>query len=158
MTLALATAMGAYAEADDVLGEWYTAGERSKVEIYKQDGKYFGKLVWLGEPTYPEGDPEAGKARHDRQNPDASKQNDPILGLVFMHNFEYDEGEWTGGKIYDPETGKTYKCKMTLADPNTLDVRGYMGIAAFGRTETWKRVPKEEEQKPEEAAAPAAAE
>ena len=53
---------------------------------------------------------------------------------------------WSGGTIYDPEEGKTYKCVMKLADENTLNVRGYIGVPAFGRTVTWLRVPKEEKK------------
>ncbi|MCC6144985.1 MAG: DUF2147 domain-containing protein [Candidatus Hydrogenedentes bacterium] len=154
--ISAAFTLGAYAEANDVLGDWYTAGKRSKVQIFEKDGKYHGKIVWLIEPEYPEGDPEAGKPRRDRENPDEDKRNTPIIGLVFMHDFEYEgESEWSSGRIYDPESGKTYKSKMTLEDPDTLNVRGYIGIAAFGRTETWTRVPADEQK--QEDAAPAAA-
>ncbi len=49
------------------------------------------------------------------------------------------EGKWTGGRIYDPNNGKTYKCTLELANDGTLKVRGYVGISWFGRTETWTR-------------------
>ena len=48
-------------------------------------------------------------------------------------------GEWKGGDIYDPESGKTYSSYMFLKDKNTLKVRGYVGISLFGRTEVWTR-------------------
>ena len=47
---------------------------------------------------------------------------------------------WSGGRIYNPEDGKTYKCKLTLKDDNTLTVRGYVGLTIFGKTQYWTRV------------------
>jgi uncharacterized protein (DUF2147 family) len=45
-----------------------------------------------------------------------------------------------GGRVYDPESGKDYKGKLHLVDEKTLDLRGYVLIPLFGRTETWTRV------------------
>ena len=85
-------------------------------------------------------DPKTDKPRTDINNPDSKKKSVPILGLVNLRGFEFDGSEWAEGKVYDPENGKEYSCKMTLKDPNTLDVRGYIGFSMLGRTETWKRV------------------
>ena len=41
--------------------------------------------------------------------------------------------------VYDPDSGKTYKCKLKLIDHNTLEIRGYIGISLLGRSETWTR-------------------
>jgi uncharacterized protein (DUF2147 family) len=46
---------------------------------------------------------------------------------------------WEDGTIYDPENGKTYRCKITLESPNRLNVRGFVGISLFGRTTVWTR-------------------
>ncbi|RZL30018.1 MAG: DUF2147 domain-containing protein, partial [Pedobacter sp.] len=51
-----------------------------------------------------------------------------------------DGSKWIDGTIYDPKTGKTYSCNLTLKDNNTLNVRGYIGISIIGRSETFKRV------------------
>ena len=48
--------------------------------------------------------------------------------------------EWSGGRILDPEDGNTYKCKIALNKDGTLKLRGYIGIPALGRTQTWHRV------------------
>ena len=42
------------------------------------------------------------------------------------------------------DNGKTYKCKMTLEDADTLELRGYLGMALFGQTTTWTRVQPDE--------------
>jgi len=122
-------------EADAVLGIWLTQDKDSKVEIYKKNNKYHGKIVWLKEPN------KNGKPKVDDKNPDEKKNGRAIMGLVLMTNFEYDEDfVWEDGEIYDPKNGKTYSCKMTLSkDKNTLDVRGFIGISLIGRTAVWTR-------------------
>ncbi len=63
-----------------------------------------------------------------------------LVGLEIFNGFSYDgDGEWSGGSIYDPNSGKTYSCKLKLVDHDTLKVRGFIGISLIGRTETWKR-------------------
>jgi uncharacterized protein (DUF2147 family) len=49
------------------------------------------------------------------------------------------DGQWTGGRVYDPNSGNTYRGTITLIDADTLKLRGYVGITLFGRTEIWKR-------------------
>ncbi|MDZ4860614.1 MAG: DUF2147 domain-containing protein [Candidatus Hydrogenedentes bacterium] len=151
-------AMGAaYAETKegDVAGTWYTEGGGSKVEIVKDGDTYNGKLTWLKEPNYGKDHAEAGKPKRDVENPEAAKQNDPIVGLKLLNGFKWDgAGAWSGGTIYNPEDGKTYKCVLKMpVDNNTLDVRGYVGIPALGQTQTWKRMTEEEKKKEAEAAA-----
>jgi uncharacterized protein (DUF2147 family) len=123
--------------ADDVIGTWLTGTKKGHVQIYKQGNRYYGKIVWLKEPN----DPATGAPKLDKNNPAAAKKKQPLLGLVNLSNFTYaGNNVWEDGKIYDPENGKEYSCKMTLQDPNTLDVRGYVGFSFIGRTDTWIRV------------------
>lgn len=128
-------------DGDQVLGIWKNGEGTGKIQIYKTtSGHYAGKIVWLKEPN----DEETGKPKLDKRNPDPSKRTNPTLGLVNMKGFKYDvdDKEWTGGEIYDPKNGKKYSCKMELANPNSLKVRGYIGISLIGRTDTWTRESK----------------
>jgi uncharacterized protein (DUF2147 family) len=76
----------------------------------------------------------------DDLNPDPALRDRDLLGLTIMHSFTAaGDGKWKNGRIYDPNSGKTYKCKLTLVDENTLELRGYIGISLLGRTETWTR-------------------
>lgn len=120
---------------DALLGTWLTGSGKGKVQIYKEGDKYNGKIVWLKEPTYPD-----GKQKVDKNNPDKTQNTKPLLGLNMLKNFVFDEDKWTEGTIYDPENGKTYSCKITWRD-GKLDVRGYIGISLIGRTDTWFKVP-----------------
>jgi uncharacterized protein (DUF2147 family) len=85
---------------------------------------------------------ESDRADRDEKNPDPALRNRPLVGLNIFSGFKYDEdGIWSGGRIYDPNSGNTYRCKIELLDPDTLKVRGFIGVSLFGRTEIWKRRP-----------------
>ena len=140
---ACACLSGAYADngADGILGVWLTADGKARVDITKQNEIYAGRIVWLQEQRYPADDKQGmgGKLKVDRENPDKSLHTRPIIGLPLVTRFRYaGDSVWEGGKIYDPESGSTYRCKLTLMPDGTLKVRGYLGI--FWRTEVWKRV------------------
>lgn len=120
---------------DAILGVWLNSSGKGQIQLYKQGNKYFGKLVWLKEPN-----DEQGKPKLDIKNPDKNAKTKPLIGLVILRDFVHDDGEWTGGRIYDPQNGKDYKCYMKLKDSKTLNVRGYIGISMIGRTEVWTRV------------------
>lgn len=63
----------------------------------------------------------------------------PIKGLQFVWGLkDKGNGEWDGGQILDPKTGKIYRAKVTLKG-NKLYVRGYVGVSVLGRTQTWVR-------------------
>jgi uncharacterized protein (DUF2147 family) len=109
----------------------------SRVQIYKTSGgTYEGKIVWLGKPNYPDGTPKM-----DKNNPDPKLRTVKTIGLVLVKGFKYDEkaDEWIDGKIYDPDEGKTYSCKLKFETDTKLRVRGYVGIPALGKTMIWEK-------------------
>ena len=61
------------------------------------------------------------------------------MGLKMLHGFSFKTDEWTDGKIYDPESGKTYSAYMKLENKDKINLRGYIGISLFGRTSEWTR-------------------
>ena len=63
------------------------------------------------------------------------------MGLVFMSGFSRkSDVRWEDGTIYDPKTGNTYSGSMELEGPETIKVRGFVGISLMGRTDVWIRV------------------
>ena len=75
----------------------------------------------------------------DARNADPALQARPICQLVIGTGFDLKDADHAeNGKIYDPESGKTYKSVLT-SDGNTLHLRGYVGFKALGRTQTWSR-------------------
>ncbi len=121
--------------ADVILGKWYNEEKDAIIKIYKEDGKFTGKIVWLKEPF------KDGKPKVDDKNPDPKLQTRPVMGMKLFWGFTYDpdEKEWTDGRIYDPKSGKTYDCYMWM-EGRDLKIKGYvMGMKFLGRKTTWTR-------------------
>jgi len=112
---------------DRITGVYWSPKKDAKIEIYKKGNQYFGKSFWVATP------------RKDAKNPNETLRTREVLGIELLTGFTYREGVYASGKIYDPESGKTYDCKMTL-DGNNLRVRGFVGISLFGRTEIFERI------------------
>ncbi len=141
--LLLATPPLGASSPDAILGLWSTEPTDkgyAHVEINEQDGVYGGRIVWLSEPDFPPGHERAGQPKLDLLNPDPAERGRPILGLPLLDGFEYaGDGRWRGGRVYDPENGKTYRCKIELNPDGRLKVRGFVGISLLGRTTVWQR-------------------
>jgi uncharacterized protein (DUF2147 family) len=121
---------------DALIGVWKTGEGTAMVRIYKNGDKYQGKIVWLKEPI----DPETGKPKLDKNQEDPSLKSRALLGLINIWGFKYTTSNtWEEGSIYDPKNGNTYSCTIKMINPNTLEVRGYIGVSLIGRTDTWAR-------------------
>lgn len=69
-----------------------------------------------------------------------ARHNQPILGMTIAWGLKPQGKAWSGGRILDPENGKEYSVKMTpIAGGKKLEVRGFLGLALLGRTQTWLR-------------------
>lgn len=121
--------------ANAVLGIWKNGEGTAMVQIYEKSDKFFGKIVWLKIPL-----DANNKPKTDLNNPNEKLQSRPVKGLENLVGFVFKgNGVWEDGTIYDPKNGNDYSCTMTLVDNNTLEVRGFVGVSMFGRTDVWKR-------------------
>ncbi len=118
------------------LGVWLVSSGDAKIEISQKGDELEGKIIWLKEPNDKSGSPKL-----DINNPDDDLKARPILGLVLLTGFKKEPsgGKWSGGKIYDAKSGKTYQGWIQSEAENKLKLRGYVGISLFGRTEEWTR-------------------
>jgi uncharacterized protein (DUF2147 family) len=122
--------------AQSVLGKWKTIDDKTKesksiVEVFESNGKVYGKIIEIF---------DAKKRDRNCDKCDGADKNKPVLGLQIIKGLKKDGEEYNGGKITDPETGNIYKCILKLQGKDKLEVRGYMGIALIGRSQTWVRV------------------
>jgi uncharacterized protein (DUF2147 family) len=123
---------------DPALGLWHTVDDetgevKSLVTLsLAEDGTMVGIISKILKT-------DAGDGLCDKCKGD--KKDQPIEGMKFIWGVErIAEGEWEDGELLDPESGTIYNGTITLTeDPNKLEVRGYVGISLFGRSQTWLR-------------------
>lgn len=123
-------------QAQTILGKWKTIDDKtgqakSVVEVYENNGKVYGEIIEIFDAT---------KRNRKCEKCEGIDKNKPVLGLVIIKGLKKDDDEYNGGKILDPETGNLYKCILKLSGKDKLEVRGYMGFALIGRSQTWVRV------------------
>jgi len=128
------TALSSWASQSDAEGRWLSGDGEGWIEIKLVGDSLIGIIA--GSPNTKEGDPP----RYDDLNPDPTLRARALDGLTIMSGFVYDgDGHWSDGRIYDPNSGKTYKCTLIQVNRDTLKLRGYIGISLFGRSDTWTR-------------------
>lgn len=121
------TCVGTWKTIDDETGK-----ARSYVKIYKENGKYYGKITKLLNRTADEDkDPICEVCPGDRKNK-------KVVGMTIIDGMEKESKRYAGGQILDPKKGKLYSCTIWLDNANTLKVRGWWGV--LYRTQTWHRV------------------
>lgn len=129
------------ARASDPTGLWWAEGGFAQVEVRHCGDALCGQVVWLRHPLDTD-----GCALRDVENPDPELRDRPVEGLQILRGLKPSEdepGEWEGGRIYDPSSGRTYSAMVETQGPDRLRVRGYLGIRLLGRTTTWVRVGSE---------------
>lgn len=121
------TPVGTWRQFDDATGE-----AKSVVEIYEDGGVLRGKIVkLLKEPV------DSGQC----DKCEGELKGHPYLGFPLLSGLKRDGDKWTGGTIIDPKNGKQYNAKLKLSDGGQkLEVRGYLGVSLFGRTQVWERI------------------
>lgn len=121
----------AAAADDSIVGTWLTADGEGLVEIRFEGEVPKGFIKGAADGVE--------RGRRDDQNPDPALRDRPLKGLQIISNLSRaDDSRWKGN-IYDPNTGKTYKCTISMDGENILKLRGYVGVPMLGRTETWTR-------------------
>jgi uncharacterized protein (DUF2147 family) len=131
----LAPAAGVAQSLDTPVGLWKNIDDETKqpkalIRIVEQGGALVGRIEKI---LTDKADAVCEKCSDDRKGK-------PVQGMTILTGLKKDGDEWNGGEILDPNNGKVYKAKVKLADAGRkLDVRGFVGIALVGRTQTWVR-------------------
>ncbi len=111
---------------------WFNEKKEVKVQFYKKDGKYHGKVIWLAETLGDHIQP-----LKDIKNPNAELRSRRIMDMPLIEDMYYKGDEWCDGTAYNPRSGRYFKCRMWFDGNDVLKVRGYWGFL-FG-TETWTK-------------------
>lgn len=119
---------GTWRSIDDASGK-----PKALIEIRERDGTLEGRIVELFREPGEEPDPVCAQCTDERKD-------QPIVGMTILSGLRASGGQWSDGSILDPANGKVYRARARLADDGrTLEVRGYLGVAMFGRTQVWQR-------------------
>ena len=139
ISLALAAAAGSVLAQRTPVGLWKsiddeTQAEKSQVRISDAGGVLTGKIEKIA---------EAGKQDSKCEKCTDERKDKPVLGMLIIRNAkaDADKEHWEGGDILDPTNGKVYKLRLKPVEGGKkLEVRGFIGVALLGRTQTWLRV------------------
>ena len=126
------------APIDSPVGLWKmfddrTGTPRALIRVTETNGEFQGTI-------------EKGLRPGEDENTVCEKCEGPrhgqrLFGMAIVTEMKKQGEVYAGGEILDPDNGKVYRCKMTLEDGGTkLQVRGFVGVSLFGRTQTWVRI------------------
>ena len=128
----------AFAQTGDnaIEGYWMTNNNKAKFHIFKTtSGAFVGRLVWMHSPNGKDGKPKI-----DDKNPKESLRGRPLQDAIMITGLKWDadDKEYQNGSVYDPTSGKTYKC-FAKVEGQELKLRGYVGVSLLGKTTVWTR-------------------
>lgn len=116
-----------------VLGVWESENKKQKIRVQYDAAKdmYFGKVIWMYEDEQ-----DKGRILLDKNNPNSKLRSRRVTGITLLHSFIHEGDGVFRGYVYDPISGKDYRCLLTLQpDKKTVLVRGYILLPILGRTE-----------------------
>jgi uncharacterized protein (DUF2147 family) len=128
----------AIAQALTPAGLWKTFSDHTGeadglVRIVEVNGEFIGKVLAVFSPPATDPNPLCEECSGELKD-------QPVVGMTILRGLRWDGEEYSGGEILDPDDGRVYRCRLRLAEGGRkLQVRGFIGISLFGRTQTWER-------------------
>ena len=118
-------------KADEIIGKYHLPNKLD-IEIFKEKGKYFGKIIALN--NFQDGQLK------DINNPEDAKKKEPLIGKVIIKNLEYNskENQWHNGSMYGPEKGMVFNLKITEVGKTEIEVVGSKYF--MWRTLKWEKI------------------
>ena len=130
-------ALPAFAQSMSPVGAWNTIDDETKkvksmVRITEKDGVLSGTVEKIVDPAKQD-------SKCDECAGDDPRKGKPVIGMTILSDLKKESDTvWSGGKILDPNNGKSYNAKVTVIDGGRkLEMRG--SILFIGRTQTWVR-------------------
>jgi uncharacterized protein (DUF2147 family) len=123
--------------AADPVGTWLTQDQDGQIRITNcGGGAICGALVWMKDPN----DPATGRPKTDKNNPDASKQGRPLLGVQIVLGMKPSGPNVWSGDVYNTQDGRTYSGSFTLISDNAAALKGCVLGGLICKSQTWTRV------------------
>jgi len=122
---------------EDITGYWLTKKKDVVVKIDKCPDNHderCGWIHWL----------KTDIQQYDIYNPDQSKRGRSLCGIVVLYDLEQRGDKWSGGRIYKANDGDTFKARLTRTDKDLIELRGYIGLPALGKTTYLTQADKED--------------
>ncbi len=132
LALAAALAGATAAQAAEPFGLWATPSHGGQVQISPCGAALCGRLITADNIR-------ANPALTDINNRDPALRKRPVKGLPMLTGFIGGPARWTGGRVYNPEDGRTYSGSIELVSADRLKLRGCV-IAPLCKTQVWTRV------------------
>ena len=106
--IAVSTGQSTDTNADRILGRWLFPKKQTCVEIYRENGLYFGRMAKI-----------SGSCQASYGD---------ISNKVVLTNLSYVNNEWTGGSMVHPNSGVKFSVEMRMSDANTVVATVYKGM------------------------------
>ncbi|MEZ0539157.1 DUF2147 domain-containing protein [Fibrella arboris] len=109
------------ASADRIVGRWLFPKKQTCIEIYRENGRYFGRMAAISASC-------------------ATSYGD-INNRVVLTNLSYADNEWKGGTMIHPSSGSKFDVDMRLSNTNTLVATVYKGVRFISKELVLTRQP-----------------
>jgi len=115
-------------------GQWITADGEAVLELSVDSDVVTVRLLAIA-ATMDGGD--AAQRSTDTRNPDRTQRTRPLAGLELGRLHQ--DGETLEGRLYDPESGRTFSVATTTQCDSVMQLRAWVGLRVLGRSLVWVR-------------------
>ena len=118
-----------------VYGTWASSG--TMIEVSPAGEGLSARILSLKHPHWRDKDGvgRIGETKTDLHNPDPALRGRPLIGVELLEGFRFRNGRWRG-RLYVPTNGSTWTASARVRN-GVLEIRGYVALPLFGRTETF---------------------
>ena len=119
----------------DVVGVWESEEKNLQIEMFEDNGQFAGRMIYFKCSSE-----QVMRTSTDSENPDKTLTNRKLLGMKLVTRLDYKGNNvWDDGKIYDPNSGRTFEARIQMTGPDTAIVRGYWKFRWIGRSMVFYR-------------------
>ena len=133
----IAPQMRSVPPAEQICGKWESSDKNLIVQVYMQNNKFFGKIIWYTDT--------GGKPMDygtDKRNPEPALRSRKILGMSVLYDMVYkpNTNSWEDGMIYESKNGREWNASVYIDKNGLLRVKGYWHFKLIGRNMTFFKV------------------